>query len=111
MLKKWLDVYFFGWHKLNVHSMRPEVWRHFDLVYVACDHRANGREGLKRFAIGICRPSRGHDQPVPSLEPSYRYPLSVVQLYDGSRDRDVHVIPRRATDAVYTLSGDDVLPA
>src|SRR5467141_2295656 len=84
MLYEWLDVRFFGWHKLNVHSMGPEVWRHFDLVYVACDHRSNGREGLKRFAIGVCRPRRVHDHTVPSLEPPHWRLLSGVQLYEGS---------------------------
>ena len=69
---EWLDLRFFGWHKLNVHSMGPEVWRHFDLVYVACDYRSNGREGLKRFAIGICRPRRVHDYTVPSFALSRR---------------------------------------
>src|SRR6266850_1710789 len=108
MLYEWLDVYFFGWHKLNVHSMRPEVWRHFDLVYVACDHRSNGREGLKRFAIGICRPRRVHDYTVPSLEPPHWCPLSVVQLYEGSLDRNVHVIPRRDTDPEAARVGDGV---
>src|SRR3954468_6698182 len=108
MRDDWLDLRLCGWHKLNVQSIRPEVWRHFDLVYVACDHRANGREGLKRFAIGICRPRRVHDQPVPSLEPSNRYPLSVVQLYEGSRDRNVHVIPRRDTDPEAARVGDGV---
>jgi hypothetical protein len=48
----------FGWHKLNLHSMGLEVWRHLDLVHVTCDYRSNGREGLKRFTIGICRPRR-----------------------------------------------------
>src|SRR6266850_4224631 len=98
MLYEWLDVRFFGWHKLNVHSMRPEVWRHFDLVYVACDHRSNGRESLKRFAIGIYRPRRVHDHTISRLEPPQRRFFSVVQLYEASLDRNVHVIPRRDTD-------------
>src|SRR5438477_4454513 len=98
MSYEWLDLGFFGWHKLNVHSMRLEVWRHFDLVHVACDHRSNGHEGLKRFAIGICGPRRVHDHTVPSLEPPPRCLFFVVQLYEGFLDPKVHVIPRRDTD-------------
>src|SRR5258708_4594261 len=58
MLYEWLDVRRSGWHKLNVHSMGPEVWSHLDLVHVACNHCSNGCEGLKRFTIGIRRPRR-----------------------------------------------------
>ena len=47
----WLDRLFLGRYEVTVHSMRCEGWRHLDLVHVACDHRSNGREGLKRFAI------------------------------------------------------------
>ena len=55
MLYEWLDVRLFGWHKLNVHSMRLEVWRHLHLVHIAWDYRSNGREGLKRFTIGLTK--------------------------------------------------------
>src|SRR5258705_13866576 len=105
MRDDWLDLRLCGWHKLDVQSIRPEVWRHFDLVYVACDHRSNGREGLKRFAIGICRPRRVHDHTVASLEPSQRCPLSLVQLYEASLDPDVHVIPRRDADPEAARAG------
>src|SRR6266850_7304028 len=108
MLYEWLDVSLFGWHKLNVHSMGLEVWRHLDLVHVACDYRSNGREGLKRFTIGICRPRRVHDHTVPSLEPPQGRLFSVVQLYEGSLDRSVHVIPRRDTDPEAARASDRV---
>src|ERR1700687_3784733 len=109
MSYEWLDLDFFGWHKLNVHSMGLEVCRHFDLVHVACDHRANGREGLKRFAIGICRPRRVHDHTVPSLEPPQRCLFAVVQLYEGSLDPNVHVIPRRDTDPEAARASEHVI--
>src|SRR3954471_17783713 len=111
MLYEWLDVSRFGWHKLNVPSMGLEVWRHLDLVHVACDDRSNGREGLKRFTIGICRPRRVHDHTVPSLEPPQGRLFSVVQLYEGSLGRNGHVIPRRDTDPETARVGDGVAPS
>src|SRR5882762_5149548 len=108
MLYEWLDVRRSGWHKLNVHSMGPEVWSHLDLVHVACNHCSNGCEGLKRFTIGIRRPRRVHDHAVPSLEPPQRRLFSVVQLYEGSLDRSVHVIPRRDTDPEAARASDRV---
>ena len=78
MLYEWLDVRLFGWHKLNVHSMGPEVWSNLDLVHFACYYRSNSREGLKRFTIGICRPRRVHDHTVRSPEPRQRRLFPVV---------------------------------
>src|ERR1700682_370645 len=109
MLYEWLDVRRSGWHKLNVHSMGLEVWSHLDLVHVACDYRSNRREGLQRFAIGICRPRRVHDHTVPSLEPPQRCLFSVVQLYEGSLDPNVHVIPRRDTDPEAARASEHVI--
>ena len=80
MLDEWLDVRLSGWQKLNVDSIGLELWRHLDLVHVACDYRSNGREGLKPFAIGVYDPRRVHDHTVPSLEPPQRCLFSVVQL-------------------------------
>jgi hypothetical protein len=105
MLYQWFDLRLFGWHKLNVHSMGLEVWSHLDLVHIACDYCSNGREGLKRFAIGICRPRRVHDHTVPSLEPPQRCLFSVVQLDEASLDPEVDVIPRGDTDPEAVRAG------
>src|ERR1700730_6045531 len=105
---EWLDVCFFGGHKLNVHAMGLEAWSYLDLVHVACDDGSNGREGLKRFTIGIGRPRRVHDHTVPSLEPPQGCLFSVIQLYEGSLDRNVHVIPRRHTDPEAARASDRV---
>jgi hypothetical protein len=75
---------------------------------VTRDHCSNGREDLKRFAIGICRPRRVHDHTVPSLEPPHWCLYSVVQLYEGSLDPNVYVIPRRDTDPEATPASDEV---
>jgi hypothetical protein len=108
MRDEWFDLRFFGWHKLNGHSMRLEIWRHFDLVRVACNHCSNGCEGLKRFAIWVCRPRRIQDHAVPSLEPPHWCLFSVVQLYEGSLDRSLRVIPRRDTDPEAARANDGV---
>src|SRR6202521_4869069 len=85
-----------------------EGWRHFDLVHIARDPRSNGGEGLKRFAIGICRSRRVHDDTVSSPKPPHCCLFSVIQLYEASLDPNVHVIPRRDTDPEAARARDGV---
>ena len=105
MLYEWLDRRFLGRYEVTVHSMRCEGWRHFDLVHVAGDHRANRGEGLESFAIRICRPRRVQDDTVPSLQSPHCRLFSVIQLYEVSLNPKVYVIPRRDTDPEAARAG------
>src|ERR1700674_723892 len=88
--------------------MGLEGWRHLDLGDIACDHRSNSCEGLKRFALGIGRPRRVDDDTVPRSKPPHCCLFSVIKLYEASLDPTVHVIPRRDTDPEAARARDGV---